>query len=405
MPTFNYKAFDHEGRDISGTLEALSSSDAKRQLELQGLRVESVTEISPTVSAASSDSAREEPAFALHKKELSAITTEVAGLAKAQLPLATGLAVLAEELPAGRLRRGMLGFARKLESGMSLEDVYASYGAPSELRAIVHSGIRAGHVEDALAEYVAHRRNQSTVKLRIFLSLGYPIAIFIFSQCIICFFLFYVVPTFKKTLMDFETELPAITEWLLAFTDFMMEVGWKFLAGFTIVLLLFLLAIFLILRSGKWHSLFRWVPIIGPIWHWSGMSRFCHLLAVLIENRLPLPEAIVLAGNGVGDAGIRKACRDLAKRITTGESLERPPQSLHGFPSALIEVVTEYKQTEALPEALHAIGDMFEGRTRLQSNFVAAIFGPLIIMASGFILGFIVVALFMPLIKLLNDLS
>lgn len=404
MPTFTYQAFDAEGRRQTGTLQASSSGEATRLLGLRSLRVESIVETRGAPAQSDSDGKNDEP-VSLGANELRAISTEVANLAKAQLPLSSGLAVLADELPAGRLRRGMHGFARKLERGMGLEEVYASYGAPTELRAIVRSGIRIGRVDDALAEYVAHRRNRSTARLRVFLALGYPLAMFAFALSIIAFFLLYLVPAFKRTLMDFDTELPVPTRLLLELSDFMTSVGWKFFVGMLVAVCLSLVVLWFFLRSGKWHSFVRRIPVIGTIWHWSGMSRFCHLLAVLIDNRLPLPEAIVLAGDSVGDFGIRRACRELSSRITTGDSFDPEARSLQGFPSSLIEVVTEYKQTEALPEALHAIGDMFENRTKLQSNFVAAICGPVILMFSGFILGLMVVAMFMPLIKLLNDLT
>jgi type IV pilus assembly protein PilC len=404
MPKFCYSAIDGEGRPTSGELEAASWDDASRSLEQRGLRVESLRLVEQTG----------DDRVQLGKRDFEVITGQVVDLARVQLPLASGLEILSQELPRGRLKRGMRSIAKKISTGMSLEDAFAKHGAPNELRALIRSGLRTGRVSDVLSQYIAHLRTHATARLQLAMTFAYPLLMLLMAAGIVLFLLVMIVPEFKKIFSDFDTELPALTAFVVWITDtvngiifsrFMIYIGWPLIV--LVMLFGFLWVSILRVGSGRgaFPSLIRKIPLAGPIVHWASMSRFCHMLAVLIENKVPLPEALVLAGDGVEDAAIRADSRELALRISTGDLLGLTRGSLSGFPGSFIQTLMQYKQTQALPEALHAIADMFEGRTRLQSNFVAAICGPIFMIMAAVTIAIVVLAMFLPLIQLLNDLS
>jgi type II secretory pathway component PulF len=407
MPRFQYTATDELGNSRSGEIDASSAAEAAQRLERDGLTVVSIGFAPESAAGGATRETRptaDEP-FPLSRKEFDTISGQIADITQAKLSLPAGLRMLAEELPNRRLQRALAGIADRLEAGMDIDQVLLAYDAPRELQAVFAAGKSSGRTADVLAQYSSHRRSRANTKVLMSLVLGYPLLLLMIAAIVVLFSLSYLVPSFKKIFSDFGTELPTITKGLIAWSDLCIRYSWQILGGFALLILIgYLLSRFLS-PAGTVTSLVRHLPVVGNVWHWSSMAQFCHLLAVMLENRVPLPSALLLAGDTTDDEGIRAGSRQMATLAATGAPLVARGSQMRGFPASFIQVVTEHKQTDALPGALHAMADFFESRSRLQGGFLAAVFGPLIILFVGWVLGWIVIALFMPLVKLLNDIS
>lgn len=398
MPRFQFTASAADGSARSGEIEAASAADAAQRLEREGLKVASI-------AFAGADAGVAAEAFPLSKGEFVAVSGQIADLTHAKLPFHSGLRMLAAELPNRRLRRALLGIAGKLERGMDLDQALLAYDAPKELQAVFAAGKRSGRLADVLAQYVTHRRSRANSRLTLSLALGYPVIMLVVASIIIVFGLLFLVPSFQKILNDYGTRTPVITQILFSISDACIRYGWIIFAGIIVAGAAAYIAFGVFRRSSGWQSVLRYIPLVGTLWHWASMSQFCHLLAVMLENRVPLPEALLLAGDGADDEGIRAGSRRMAATVAAGEPLSSESGVMRGFPASFIQVVTEHKQTDALPGALHAIADFFERRSRLQSDFLAAVCGPLIVVFVAMSVGSMVIALFTPLVRLLNDLS
>ncbi|MGE3315374.1 MAG: type II secretion system F family protein [Planctomycetaceae bacterium] len=404
MPRFQYTATDSDGNPRSGEIDAPTAAAAAQQLERDALHVISIT-FSPEAPPSSGPEAASEKPFPLTSKEFDTISGHVADLTSAKLPLPSGLKMLADEMPNRRLERALRGIANRLEQGMNIEQVLLAYDAPKELQAVFLAGQSSGRFADVLAQYIAHRRSRANTKLTMMLALGYPAILVIAAGSVILFMLGFLVPSFRKLSEDFGTEIPATTKLLFVWSDIVTRYGGTLLVGGVIVALMATILYRFISGKTAGAILIRQIPLAGTLWHWASMSQFCDLLAVMLENQVPLPNALLLAGDSAEDEGVRAGSRQMAALAAAGEPLIAKGVVLRGFPAAFIQVVTEHKQTDALPGALHAIADYFEGRSRLHSYLLASISGPFIIVVVGFIVGWITLSLFMPLIKLLNDLS
>lgn len=400
MPRYRYIANDEAGRTHRAEIEASSAADASGQLEARGLRVVSVSLIPEAVQSSPID----EP-FPLSAKEFDEVGGQIADLTRAKLPLSSGLAVLAEELPNQRLRRALRGMASRLERGMDVEQVLLAYDAPPELRAVFVAGQTSGKTADVLAQYISHRRSRANRRLMMTIALGYPAALFASAITIILFTLIFLVPGFKKIVLDFGASAPISTQILFWFSDLAGRYAFFTIGLLALIAFVGYVAYRLFQGRGAANLLVRRIPWFGSLWHWTAMAQFCHLLAIMLENRVPLPKALLLAGDGTEDPGVRAGSRQLAAAVAAGEPLVATGRVMRGFPAAFIQVVTDHKQTDALPGALHAIADFFEGRSRLQGNFLAAVCGPFIILFVGIVMGMMIVGMFTPLVRLLNDLS
>jgi type II secretory pathway component PulF len=146
------------------------------------------------------------------------------------------------------------------------------------------------------------------------------------------------------------------------------------------------------------------LPLVGTVWRATSLAEFSHLLALLLESHLPLPEALRLAGEGVQDADVDASCRSMANQVEQGRLLSYAMEKEWLFPLGLPRLVRWAENEKSLPEVLHMAGAMFESRARSYSTFVGTVLNVLcVLLVLSMVL--VVPALFMPLITLISRLS
>jgi len=399
MATFRYTAIDTDGRAVSGKIEAENSVAATAQLEADGLRVESIEPIPPASTPANERDVR------LSTGDLVQLGGQIADITASELPLASGLAALRQELPRGRLRRALGQIVLRLEKGDELESVLKRHTRSDDVIALLRAGTRSGRTSEVLGQYITYSRRLADLKSTVLMVLSYPVILLLTTSLICGVVLLGLVPMFKNIFVAFDTELPSITVLLIEISDLaVIVVPW--LAGGLIALVLvgWLCIVSSRGRIGLGYLL-RQVPLVGSMFYWTSLSSYVHLLAILIEHELPMPDALLLAGDSAASPRIRRASHRLSQEISQGEPPSTSLVALSGLPASLIQVLMWKEHKEAMADALHALGEMFLSRARFQSWFFPIILGPSILIFVCLSIGFVTLALFMPLIKLLNDMS
>ena len=411
MARFHYEATDADGNATSGEMEAADANQVFAQLDEMGVKVTSIAPIHPEDEAAGQEEATA-PAGApdltrarLSEADVNRLAQQLKELTEADLPLAPGLKAFAEELPPGKLRRVLQKMVRRLENGDELEAVLADSGVPDGLLALLRAGVRTGNPSHALGQYLMHARQFVEIKRRTALVLGYPLILLAMAMFVCVFFLVMVVPEFKTIFEDFGVELPAVTMLLIQISDLVEDGGWLFLLIVGGGLVAFGAAFRFGFGPGMRTRLVGRLPLLGRMVRYTAMARFSHLLALLIEEQVPLPEAIVLAGSGSGDSQLREASDRLARRVAAGDALASCATEFPCFPATFVQAVRWEKHAEAIPQLLRALADMFQAQTRDRATAIAAVCEPIIILLTAGLLGFMVLGLFLPLITLLTNLS
>jgi len=337
--------------------------------------------------------------------EAAELSRQIAGLAGAGLPLASGLVALGEELPRGPLRRSMNELAQTLESGVTLDRAVEMQSAriPPHLRGLVIAGLRTGRLGDVLSRFSEYMAVGTELKRRLWLSLAYPIltvgvaTVLFFLVCVI------LVGQFEDIYRSFNIPLPRLTVGLL-FVARLANTAWApiLIVGGT-CLTGWLAARFLLPPPVR-RGLAGRLPLLGPVWRATSLAEFCHLLALLLESQLPLPEALRLTGEGVQDADIDAACRLMASGVEGGRSLSQAMENRPLFPLGLARLLRWAESQPSLPEVLHTAGAMFEARARSHSIFVGTVLN---VLCALIVLAIVMVvpALFIPLITLISRLS
>ena len=342
----------------------------------------------------------------LNGAEALELSAQLAGLARAGLPLAPSLTALAEELPRGRLRRSMRELARGLASGQLLgEAIEGQEGRiPPHLRGLVAAGVRSGRLGEVLGEFADFAAIGVEIRRRLWLSLAYPLLAALITLAVFAFVGIAVLPKFEAIFADFGVPLPGVTILVLTLMHRTANI-WPTLATIAGVLVAGGLAARLFLRPAITRSLVARVPVLGSVWWWTSLAEFCHLLGLLLEYRVPMPDALRLAGEGVQDAGIEALSRLMAEDVEDGKSLAESMASRRGFPPRLPRLLRWGENQGSLPDVLHMAGELFGARASAQATTAAtaASLACFFLILTGLVL--VVGGLMLPLITLISKLS
>ena len=377
MQKYSYIAIDPNGRRVSGELEASDPDTVVSRLTAQGLRAESVQ----IVRAPGPPARLEGERFAgLSSADARELGGHIAEIVSAGLPLEAGLAAVADEFPRTRLRATLRGIVRELEAGADLETVLASRRAPGYLPALVRAGRRSGRTGQILDNFITSARVVFEMRQAMWMALVYPLALLLIFVPLGVFLQFWIIPEFRQIFEGFGLNLPIMTSGLLAVSELVAQYGLQVLAVIAGALIVICAVMRLALGAAGTRRLVCSIPLIGPILRWTALARFSPLLSLLIESRVPLDEALVLAGDAAGDAEIREDCRKLAASVRAGNTLESAAREAGRFPASFVRALSWERHRDGLPEMLQSMADMYAGRARALVALLVAILPPLIVL-------------------------
>ena len=402
MPLYTYIAFDAQGAQVSGEIEASDPDAVVARLTAQGLRIESVR-LATEPYAPGRPAGEQGPR--LSASDLREVGGHISEIVSAGLPLEAGLAAVAEEFPRGRVRRALQAIVRDLETGTDLETSLKAHRTPAYLPALVRAGQRSGRTAEVLENFIAGSQVVSDLRHTVWIGLAYPLGLLLFLLPLGLFLQMKIIPQFMSIFAGFDVRLPAITMILLTVSESLNDFGWQALGILVVVVATTLVVIRLSLGAVRTRRLVCTIPVIGPFLRWIAMARFAPVLSLLIEARVPLDEALLLAGEAAGDAEICEDCGKLAACVRAGLPLEEAVHEVKRFPASFVRALSWERRHEGFPEVLQSMADMYAGRARAFVALLVATLPYILVTAVGFGIGFVVIALFMPLIELLNKLS
>jgi type IV pilus assembly protein PilC len=342
----------------------------------------------------------------LPSSELMSTLEQVDVAARAQVPLVQGIRALAEEASSARTRRVLDNLADLLERGESLGDAVAlaGDGLSPALQILVERRLPLQRFDTLLHWTVEQQKRSGRVKRQLWGSLAYPVLLVSVAILIGSIFLFSIAPMFGTIFDDFGTELPLVTQVVVNFARFGRANWIPCLA--TTVLLITTAGLFFI-SGGNWIVSQRWsgsIPLIGPLFRLVALTDFCHLLAVFVEAGLPLHQGIRYAGESTSDRWLQHVCADVSSDIASGIISDSSAMAA-GLPQAISQMLRESTSAESLSDALHGLGDIYEARVQVGTRLIAAFVEPFVLVFTCVGLRMMVGSLFVPLFRMLNDLS
>ncbi len=318
------------------------------------------------------------------------------------LPLATGLRAYAEECPS-RVRNGLLHLAESVESGTSVAQAiqYPGVHLSGYLRGLIDGGLRSHCLGPMLEEYLHQRRLQRRMGQKVALDLAYPLIVIYFAS-MLCFALTtWLVPMFTGIFEGFGVELPPITALLIEMSWALIFLQYPIIVGFVLCGLLLMAFLF----GGRWSvALVDRIPFFGTSARYAAMSEFCSLLAPLVETAVPLPEALHAVASTMQPSRLKSVAQSLADHYDGSAPLADAARK-QGLPKEIVHLLRWENRGAAFGEILRSWAELFARMSSGRSSVISAILAPFLMIGIGCVMGIIVIALFLPLINMLNELS
>jgi len=429
MPTFQYEAMDNTGLEVKDVIDAATEADAQAKIREKGFFVTKIVEKGKGKKtkgdktkgdAKTQADAKKKGAAARKKKggggfsiggvsgkKLCTFTRQLSTLQDAGLPILRSLRILEAQAKPGPLKSSLLGVIEDVESGSTLSEAMAKQPKAFDNLYVnmVKAGEAGGALEVILQRLAEFKERAESLKRKVKGAMIYPCAVITVATLIVGFIMYYIIPKFKKIFEDFGTELPDMTKILIGFSD--SVVNYWYLGPAIPFAMWLLIKIVKKNKTGAfvvdWLSLR--IPLLGMIFRKSIIARTCRTLGTLIASGVPILEALAITRDTAGNAVFFKAYEHIIAAIREGESMAVPLRETRTVDEIVVNMVDVGEETGALDNMLYKVSDVFDEEVSVLVEGLVNLLEPLMVVILGLIVGFIVIALFMPLIKLLNDLS
>ena len=428
MPKFTYVALDARGTESAGVIEAATSNDAIGQLRQAGYFPTSVVEegkagarkitkkASKPAPAASSATSRKSSGgggmFAkktIKSKTLMTFTRQLATLIDAGLPLLRGLTVLARQEKDPVLRRTITQLADSVQGGSTFSESLAQH--PKIFNKLYINMVKAGELGGVL-ELVLNRLAEFQEKAqkianKVKSAMAYPVIVLVIAILIMWFLLVFIVPKFEQIFKDMlgNKPLPELTQFVIGFSrsvqdNFIPIIG-------TIIGVIVAYQVFARSAAGRiiLDKIKIKMPLLGDLLRKSAISRFTRTLGTLVESGVPILQALNITKDTAGNAVIADAITKVHDAVKEGESIVAPLETSGVFPPLVISMIDVGEETGQLPSMLLKIADVFDDEVDNSVAGLTAMLEPLMIVFLALIVGSIVIALFMPLISIIQQMQ
>ena len=242
------------------------------------------------------------------------------------------------------------------------------------------------------------------IRRTLWVSLLYPLMAMVIALGILVFTCSYLVSSFATIFRDFGISLPDLTLALIGLSNFFVLQAPGLLMVLGTILGLYIAAR-LFLSTPVRRGLATHIPILGRVWKSTAIAEFCHLLGLLLECEIPLSTALGLTGIGVRNNEIEQACDRLKMDIDKGIPLSDAIKGQRIFPKGIVRILKWAEGHQGLSESLHMTGDILEARAKVQASLAGTVFTILAVVIIVFGVSTTVLALFIPLIRLISMLS
>lgn len=414
MPTYQYEAMDNTGTEIKETIEAESEAEAQQLIRDKGFFVTNITEQQKKKKKKAAEKKQVGPkkkkTLSLGKvkpKQLCTFTRQLSTLQDAGLPVLRSLKILEGQAKPGPLKNALDGVVEDIESGNTLSESMAKQPkAFDELYVnMVRAGEASGALEIILQRLADFKERAQTLKKKVQGAMIYPVAVVCVAGGIVGFIMYYIVPKFKAIFEGFGTDLPKITEMLIAASDTVVNYFYLFPA----IPLGFWLFIKVVKKNKTGEYIVDFlalkIPVLGKILQKSTTARIMRTLGTLISSGVPILESLTIARDTAGNAVFKRAFDNIYAAIREGETIAKPLGEAKIADDLVVNMVDVGEETGALDVMMYKVADMYDEDVNTLVDGMVKLIEPMLVVVLGLVVGFIVIALFMPLIKLLNDLS
>ena len=404
MPVYQYKGFDAGGGARTGIVDADSPREARGQL--RALRVH-VTELAPLETLTVTSSRRFLPGFLQrrHREAVTLLTRQLAVMLRSGIPLASCLTALVEQAGHQDLEIVLRDIREKVTQGAGLAEALAHHpGYFDELFVnMVKAGEAAGNLDEILSRLADFNQKQDRMRAKLKASMAYPAVLITFGVIVVIVLMTFVVPRILKLLQRGgrgKADLPLATDILVTVSGFVGQWWWLLLILFATGYGMFRVA----LRNEEFRyqwDLFRLrLPVLGDLFKKVSVSRFCVTLSTLLKSGIPALQALTIVRGIVGNTVMARVVGEIHEKIVEGADISGPIKRSGVFPPVVGYMIAVGEQAGTLEEMLERVAESYDDEVEITSQKVTAMVEPVLIIALALVIGFIVIAILLPILQI-----
>ncbi|KAF0244023.1 MAG: type IV pilus assembly protein [Planctomycetota bacterium] len=410
MPIFTYEAVDNKGKKIKAEVDAANQQEAMTKVHAQGLFPTNVQQKGAEPAKGGMAATKKKGlrlGGGVSQKQLTQFTVQLSILQDAGLPIVRSLKILADQMKPCALKGIVAQVSEDVESGSSLSEALSKHPKAFDRLYVnmVKAGEAGGVLDTILQRLAVYMEKAAALKRKIIGASIYPAAVISIAVLIVSGILIWVIPQFKVVFDDLGAELPIPTMILMKLSDFLVAFWWL-LPGVPFVL--YMAYKMTVKNKGGRIALDKFklhMPLFGDIIKKSTISRFCRTLGTLIASGVPILEALSIVRNAVGNEVIANAVQVVHDSIREGESIAEPLAQTKVFDDIVVNMIDVGEETGELDKMLIKVADNYDDEVDAAVGALMSIMEPMMIIGMGLTIGFIVVALFLPLVSLINTMK
>jgi type IV pilus assembly protein PilC len=429
MPKYSYVAMDSRGKETKGTLEVASQNEAITRVKEMGFFPTKIVEVDkekaekkPKAAAKGKPAAKggkkgggniniKIPGLSgrVKSKVLTTFTRQLATLVDAGLPLLRGLRVLEKQERNATLKSIIAQLALSIEGGSTFSEGLAQH--PKVFNRLYVNMVKAGELGGVL-EVVLNRlaefmEKAQKIKGKVVAAMFYPLAVLVVATGIMAVLMIFVIPKFRDVFSQMMegASLPAFTRFVLGTSEFIKDHILYALAAVALLVIAFLFAIRTKGGRAVWDKIKLKAPVFGPVISKVAIARFTRTLGTLVSSGVPILQALNIVKETAGNVIVGNAVGAVHDSVKEGETITAPLEASRVFPPMVISMVDVGEQTGALPEMLLKIADNYDEEVDNAVAAMTSLLEPIMIVFLAVVVGSIVIAMFLPLISLMNGID
>ncbi len=399
MASYVYKAIDQNGKIVAGVLEAESTDMVNTMLAARGLMPSQIVEEKISSSSESIFSKISSLGQTVQVKDLILFTKQFRSMLGAGVPILRLLQVLESQTESKVLRSAITEMIQDIRQGSSLAEALGKF--PKIFSPLYCSMVRAGEasgsVPNILERLIYIIEHEDKVKKDIKSALRYP-QIVVIALCLAFFILLtFVVPVFATMFKKAGLTLPLPTR-IAVFMYDMLHNYWYLIIG-GVVIIIFGLVTYIKTEKGKLmkDSLLLEIPILGPLFKKSAMSRFASIFAILQTSGVPIMQSLTILSESIGNAAISQAFDHVRERIQEGKGISAPLKTAKYFTPMVIDMIAIGEESGNMEEMLREITKHYDDEVAYAVQGLTDAIGPILMVGLAAVVGFFALAIFMPM--------
>jgi type IV pilus assembly protein PilC len=393
--------FTYSGRGTGGTMtgeiEAPDRTSAVGELRKRAILVTKIQERAGSKSPSKAGGK-------VKDKEMAIFTRQFSTMIDAGLPLVQCLNILAEQSESKNLRDVTGRVARSVEQGSTLADSLRRHPRTFDdlFTNMVEVGESGGILDVVFQRLAAYIEKAAALKRKVKGAMIYPASIMGVAALVVIFMLTFVIPTFTKMFKDLGADLPLPTQVVVWLSEFVRTYILLIIAA--IIGCVFALRAYYRTEKGQStiDALLLKVPVMGSLIRKVAVARFTRTLGTLVSSGVPILEGLRITARTAGNKVVEKAVLQCRAAVTAGKTLAEPLKASGVFPPMVIQMISVGEQTGALDAMLSKIADFYDDEVDTAVSAMTALLEPIMIVVLGVLIGGLVVAMYLPIFKLVT---